>query len=147
MSENTEEFSDNESPIDEISDTLDTEDVVNTAELQDVCDIVNLMNNKKIKEIKVVDKSKRISKNQMNKYELVRILGERTAQLTRGAKPLIKQNKKTNSLTYKEIAIEEIKLNMTPLKIKRAVLTNDGYQYEIWTINELRKDHLMNILN
>jgi len=147
MSENTEEFSDNESPIDEISDTLDTEDVVNTAELQDVCDIVNLMSNKKIKEIKVVDKSKRISKNQMNKYELVRILGERTAQLTRGAKPLIKQNKKTNSLTYKEIAIEEIKLNMTPLKIKRAVLTNDGYQYEIWTINELRKDHLMNILN
>ena len=36
---------------------------------------------------------------------------------------------------------------MTPLKIKRLVLTNDGYQHEIWNINELRKDHLMNILN
>ena len=83
----------------------------------------------------------------MTKYELVRIIGERTAQLTRGAKPLIKQNNKTDSLSYKEIAIEEIKLDMTPLKIKRMVLTNDGYQYELWNINELRKDHLMNILN
>ena len=82
----------------------------------------------------------------MTKYELVRIIGERTAQLTRGAKPLIKQNKKTDSLSYKEIAIEEIKLDMTPLKIKRMVLTNDGYQYELWNVNELRKDHLMNIL-
>ena len=147
MSENTEEFSDNESPIEDISETLDTEDVVDTTEIQDVCDIVNLMNDKKPKEIKLADKNKRISKNQMTKYELVRVIGERTSQLTRGAKPLIKQNKKTDKLSYKEIAIEEIKLNMTPLKIKRLVLTNDGYQHEIWYINELRKDHLMNILN
>ena len=54
----------------------------------------------------------------MTKYELVRIIGERTAQIKQGAKPLIKQNKKTDSLSYKEIAIEEIKLDMTPLKIK-----------------------------
>ena len=101
----------------------------------------------KEKEIKIADKNKRLSKNQMTKYELVRILGERTSQLTRGAKPLIKQNSKTDKLSYKEIAIEEIKLNMTPLKIKRLVSTNDGYQYEIWYINELRKEHLMNILN
>lgn len=147
MSENTEEFSDNESPLEEISETLDTEDVVDTTEIQDICDIVNLMNEKKPKEIKLAEKNKRISKNQMTKYELVRLIGERTAQLTRGAKPLIKQNKKTDKLSYKEIAIEEIKLNMTPLKIKRLVLTNDGYQHEIWNINELRKDHLMNILN
>ena len=146
MSENTEEFSNNESEI-EISDTLETEDVVDTTDSQDICDIVNLMNDKKPKEIKLAETNKRISKNQMTKYELVRIIGERTAQLTRGAKPLIKQNKKTDKLTYKEIAIEEIKLNMTPLKIKRLVITNDGYQHEIWHINELRKDHLMNILN
>jgi DNA-directed RNA polymerase subunit K/omega len=147
MSENTEDFSDTETPIEDISETLDTEDVIDTIETQDVCDIVNLMNENKEKEIKIADSSKRLSKNQMTKYELVRILGERTAQLTRGAKPLIKQNKQTEKLTYKEIAIEEIKLNMTPLKIKRLVSTNNGYQYEIWYINELRKDHLMNILN
>lgn len=151
MSEITEDYSDNESQIDsqneEMTETLDTEDVVDTTELQDMCDIVNMMNERKPKEILVVEDSKRISKNQMTKYELVRILGERTAQLTRGAKPLIKQNKKTDKLTYKEIAIEEIKLNMIPLKIKRMVLSSTGYQYEIWSVNELRKDHLMNILN
>ena len=147
MSENTEEFSDNESPNIDASETLDTEDVIDTTDATDICNIVNLMTEEKPKEIKIVDKEKRISKNQITKYELVRIIGERTAQLTRGAKPLIKQNKNTDTLSYKEIAIEEIKLNMTPLKIKRLVLTNNGYQYEIWFINELRKDHLMNILN
>lgn len=147
MSENTEDFSENESPIDNVSDTLDTEDVTDTNEIPDICDIVNLMSEKKEKEIHICDKNKRISKNQMTKYELVRILGERTAQLTRGAKPLIKQNKNTDKLTYKEIAIEEIKLDMIPLKIKRMVSTNNGYQYEIWNVNELNKKHLMNILN
>ena len=147
MSENTEDFSDSENTIEEISENLNTEDVIDTIETQDICDIVNLMNEKKEKEIKIAGPTKRLSKNQMTKYELVRILGERTAQLTRGAKPLIKQNKQTEKLSYKEIAIEEIKLNMTPLKIKRLVSTNNGYQYEIWNINELRKDHLMNILN
>lgn len=147
MSENTEEFTETDSPIDDNSENLETEDVVDTTENQDVCDIVNLMIQKQEKEIKIADENKRLSKNQMTKYELVRILGERTSQLTRGAKPLIKQNSKTDKLSYKEIAIEEIKLNMTPLKIKRLVSTNDGYQYEIWYINELRKDHLMNILN
>ena len=146
MSENTEDYSDNDSPNIDASETLDTEDVIDTTDM-DVCNIVNLMNEEKPKEIKISDKEQRISKNQMTKYELVRIIGERTAQLTRGAKPLIKQNKKTDSLSYKEIAIEEIKLNMTPLKIKRLILGNDGYQYEIWHINELRKEHLMNILN
>ena len=147
MSENTEEFSDNESLTEQVSETLDTDDVVDTIEIQDICDIVNLMNEKKSKKIILADKNKRISKNQLTKYELVRIIGERTAQLTRGAKPLIKQNKNTDKLSYKEIAIEEMKLNMTPFKIKRLVLTNNRYQQEIWYINELKKDHLINILN
>ena len=79
----------------------------------------------------------------MTKYELVRIIGERTTQLTRGAKPLIKLSKDSDSMSYKEIAIEEIKMNMVPLKIKRPV----GNHYEIWDLNELEKDHLMNLLN
>ena len=54
MSENTEEFSDNETPIEDISETLETEDVVDTTEIQDVCDIVNMMNEKKPKEIKII---------------------------------------------------------------------------------------------
>ena len=142
MSENTEEFSDNDS-ID-ISETLDTEDVINTTELQDDCEIVNVMQEKKELKIPIVDKNKRISKNQMTKFELVRIIGERTTQLTGGAKPLIKQNKETDKLSYKEIAIEEIKLNMIPLKIKRLTMSNNGSQYEIWEINELKKRNKLN---
>ena len=145
MSENTEEYSETESNV-EVSETLDTEDVVDATE-QDICDIMNMITEAKKPPILISSKEKRISKNQMTKYELVRIIGERTAQLTRGAKPLIKQNKKTDKLSYKEIAIEEIKLNMTPLKIKRLVNTNVGSQYEIWEVNELEKAHLMNILN
>ena len=144
MSENTEEYSETESNID-ASEILDTEDVVDVTE-QDVCDIMNMMSQQKQPEILIAPKEKRISKNQMTKYELVRVIGERTAQLTRGAKPLIKQNKKTDKLSYKQIAIEELKLNMTPLKIKRLVITNVGFQYEIWELNELKKSHLMNIL-
>ena len=148
MLNNTDEISDIDTDND-ISETLDTEDVIDmdNTETQDICDIVNLMTDKKEVEIKIANDNERISKNQMTKYELVRIIGERTAQLNRGAKPLIKQNNKTEKLSYKEIAIEEIKLDMIPLKIKRLVKTNKGNQYEIWQINELKKEHLMNILN
>jgi DNA-directed RNA polymerase subunit K/omega len=133
MSDNSEEY--NVSETSETSETLNTEDVINE------CDIINFMANIKKIEITTTEKNKRISKNHMTKYELVRIVGERTAQLTRGAKPLIKINKLSDELSYKEIAIEELKQNMTPLKIKRLV----GNSYEIWNIDELQKEHLMNI--
>ena len=86
----------------------------------------------------VIEPEKRISKNKMTRYEFVRIIGERVIQLTKGAKPLIKQNKQSTELTYKEIAIEELKANMTPFKIKRFVKDH----YEIWKIDELNKKHL-----
>jgi DNA-directed RNA polymerase subunit K/omega len=86
----------------------------------------------------VVDDSKRTSKNKMTRYEFVRIIGERIMQLTKGAKPLIKQNKQSMELSYKEIAIEELKANMIPFKIRRFVKDH----YEIWKIEELNKKHL-----
>jgi DNA-directed RNA polymerase subunit K/omega len=86
----------------------------------------------------VVEPEKRISKNKMTRYEFVRIIGERIMQLTKGAKPLIKQNKQSTELTYKEIAIEELKANMIPFKIRRFVKDH----YEIWKIEELNKKHL-----
>ena len=86
----------------------------------------------------VIEPEKRISKNKMTRYEFVRIIGERVIQLTKGAKPLIKQNKQSTELTYKEIAIEELKANMTPFKIRRFVKDH----YEIWKIDELNKKHL-----
>jgi len=88
----------------------------------------------------LLDKNNRISPNRLTKYEMVRILGERTKQLTLGAKPLIKNYQ---SLTYEQIAEEELKLNMIPYKIKR-ILPNK--KYEIWTLDELKKDHLLSYL-
>ncbi len=86
----------------------------------------------------VTDPTKRKSKNLMTRYEFVRIMGERVVQLTKGAKPLIKQSKLSDELSYQEIAIEELKTNMIPFKIRRFVKDH----YEIWRIDELNKKHL-----
>lgn len=91
-------------------------------------------------EMKVVKKEERISTNRLTKYEMVRILGERTKQLTMGAKPLLKNYE---SLSYDKIAEEELKLNMIPYKIKRPLPNG---KYEIWTLDELYKEHLMSML-
>jgi len=71
---------------------------------------------------------------------MVRILGEREKQLTMGAKPLIKNYK---GLTYDKIAEEELKLNMTPFKIRRPLPNG---KYELWDIEELHKEHLFSLL-
>lgn len=86
-----------------------------------------------------VSNENRISRNRLTKYELVRIIGERTKQLTKGAKPLVKNIK---DLSYEEIVLEEIKHKMIPFKIKRKV----NNKYEIWKIDELKIDHLHNII-
>ncbi len=86
----------------------------------------------------ITEPDKRTSKNKMTRYEFVRIIGERVMQLTKGAKPLIKQNKQSLEFSYKEIAIEELKANMIPFKIRRFVKDH----YEIWKIDELNKKHL-----
>lgn len=83
----------------------------------------------------------RITNPRLTRYEMVRILGERTKQLTMGAKPLVKNH---NDLSYDEIAIEELKLNMIPFKIKRPLPNN---KIEIWKLNELDKKHLEAYIN
>ena len=84
-----------------------------------------------------VSKENRISSNRLSKYEMVRILGERIKQLTLGAKPLIKN---FQTLSYDKIAEEELVRNMIPFKIKRPLPNG---KYEIWTLDELQKDHLL----
>lgn len=121
----------------EMTDTednmLNTEDVI-----EDMEEDFSYNNVQIKKERNVIDNDKRISKNRLTYYEFVRIIGERTKQLTMGAKPLIKINPKSSELTYEEIAIEELKNKMIPFKIKRPVKNH----YEIWSINELDVKHL-----
>jgi DNA-directed RNA polymerase subunit K/omega len=88
-----------------------------------------------------LSKENRISVNRLTKYEMVRILGERTKQLTMGAKPLIKNYQ---HLSYDRIAEEEFIRNIIPYKIKRPLPNG---KYEIWTLDELNKDHLLSQLS
>jgi len=83
----------------------------------------------------------RITNPRMTRYEMVRIIGERTKQLTMGAKPLVKN---FQDLSYEDIAVAELKLNMTPFKIKRPLPNN---KVEIWEIKELDKKHLESFIN
>ena len=91
--------------------------------------------------LEYVSKENRISSNRLTKYEMVRILGERTKQLTMGAKPLIKNH---TGLSYDKISEEEFKRNMIPYKIKRSLQNG---KFEIWTLDELLKDHLISLLD
>ncbi len=88
-----------------------------------------------------LSKENRISVNRLTKYEMVRILGERTKQLTMGAKPLIKNYQ---HLSYDKVAEEEFIRNIIPYKIKRPLPNG---KYEIWTLDELNKDHLLSQLD
>jgi DNA-directed RNA polymerase subunit K/omega len=90
--------------------------------------------------VQYVKKEERVSSAKLTKYEMVRILGERTKQLTMGAKPLIKN---FQGLPYDRIAEEELKLNMIPFLIERP-LPNGSF--ELWKLEELQKDHLLSLL-
>jgi DNA-directed RNA polymerase subunit K/omega len=80
----------------------------------------------------VVPPEQRITKPILTKYERVRLLSDRTTQLTRGAKPLIKN---TTGLTSKKIAELELEYNVMPLKIRRQLPNG---KYEIWFTRELQ---------
>jgi DNA-directed RNA polymerase subunit K/omega len=154
VDEELEEADEIDEPVDEITlqtEDLQTEDVqMEDVQMEDVHteDIVENDDNcieidepqflKDDTMIPVVDPEHRTSKNKMTRYEFVRVKGERIMQLSKGAKPLIKKNKQSEELTYKEIAVEEIRTNMVPFKIKRFVKDH----YEIWGIDELDKKHL-----
>jgi DNA-directed RNA polymerase I, II, and III subunit RPABC2 len=91
-------------------------------------------------DVKYLSDTERISVNRLTKYEMVRILGERTKQITMGAKPLIKN---ATNLTNEQIVNEEFKNNMIPFKIKRPLPNG---KFEIWNLDELKKDHLLSLL-
>jgi DNA-directed RNA polymerase subunit K/omega len=133
----TEFFSDDDSVTNTESDTNECKteifsDTVDPAEQN----YNNLISKKKLHEYTIVNKEDRITNPRMTKYEMVRIIGERTKQLIMGAKALVKN---TDDLTYEEIAVLELHKNMTPFKIKRPLPNNS---IEIWELSELKKDHL-----
>lgn len=141
--EKTDDF-DEEDNYNDIDDTEEQDTVtgciLEKAMENDLEDIDDNSEVEVIVEDKLLKGNNRMSSNRLTKYEMVRILGERTKQLTMGAKPLIKNYE---GLNYDKIAEEELKLNMTPFKIKRPLPNG---KYEIWTLDELYKEHLMTLL-
>lgn len=83
------------------------------------------------KKVEPTLRTNRISTNKLTKYERVRVIGERTNLLARGAKPMILN---VDNLTPQEIAEEELKQKVIPFKIKRELPDNT---YEIWKLSEL----------
>ena len=140
------EFNDDDDTIDEDDNSeIDIEN--NFEEDNKLCDIDNEYydNDDEIEaqpdiNIVYIKKEDRQSLSKLTKYEMVRILGERTKQLTMGAKPLIKNYK---GLNYDKIAEEELKLNMIPFKIRRPLPNG---KYELWNLEELSKEHLLYLL-
>jgi len=155
LPEESDEESEIESEINEVlyEEDIDDDDDENDEEqndciidkmIEDDNDYFENMVDSEIKdeiEEKLLELNERISSNRLTKYEMVRILGERTKQLTLGAKPMVKNYQ---SLSYDKIAEEELKLNMIPYKIKRLL---PNHKYEIWTLDELNKDHLLSYLD
>lgn len=133
---------DNDDEIDDIINKIDIEDENNLSDEEILIDndvdldfvLMETSDNN------IVSKENRISCNRLTRYEMVRILGERTKQLSMGAKPLIKNY---SGLSYDKIAEEELKLSMIPFKIKRPL--PNGF-FEIWTLDELKYEHLLSIL-
>jgi DNA-directed RNA polymerase subunit K/omega len=144
------EFNEEDS-IDEDDNELDIE--INDDEDSKICHIQKVIdddneyydNDEEIEaqpdiNIVYIKKEERQSLAKLTKYEMVRILGERTKQLTMGAKPLIKNYK---GLPYDKISEEELKLNMIPFKIRRPLPNG---KYELWNLEELSKEHLLSLL-
>jgi len=68
----------------------------------------------------------------LTKYERVRVLGERSKQISLNAKPMIKGVEK---LDPKEIAQLELKMGVLPIIIIRTLPTG---QKERWKVSELK---------
>ena len=124
----------------------DSEKSIGTEEVKN-CELENILSNDKLffnqnnqfsKDL-IINDENRISKRFLTKYEFVRVIGERTKQLKMGAKPLVKNY---TDLSYENIAIEELKKNMIPFKIKRPI----GNNFEIWKLEELKKDNIKTLL-
>ena len=139
--------SESESAEDEVTDTIElesseellSEKSITNCSVDDIIKEVSLDNNNIKSELIILNGNDRITNPRLTKYEMVRLLGERTKQLIMGAKPLIKNHQ---DYSYEEIAIQELKLNMIPFKVKRPLPDN---KIEIWTIDELDKNHLVEL--
>ena len=122
----------NETTINDDDD--DNDDSNSLSDIEDEeCDYTNLINKFdpfNVKEVFLKGKD-RITNKFLTKYEYVRLIEDRATQLNLESKPMIKN---INGLSSREIAMEEIKQKVIPLKIIRNL--PNGLKEE-WKIDEL----------
>lgn len=124
----TEELIDSNSEDETETETLD--ETVAEENFEDDDTITELYNIEKSKEV-IVSNNDRITLPKLSKYERTRLLGERTRQITEGAKVMVKTNRKVSAY---ELALLELNNRVLPIKIIRKRPDN---KIEIWKINEL----------
>jgi len=131
----------NEELENELATQFMTEELINEKDNLENLDVEyiedNYHSNYNISKNEYLFGNERISPNRLTKYEMVRILSERVKQLIMGAKPMIKNYKE---LSYEEIAEHELINSLVPFKIRRPLPNG---KFEIWTLDELNKDHLL----
>ena len=98
--------------------------------IEEYIDVNEFEEDKNISEL-YVQNDQRITKPVLTKYERVRILGDRSTQLSLGAKPMVKGVQK---LDPKEIAQLELKMGVIPFIVIRTLPTG---KKERWHIKEL----------
>lgn len=114
----------NEASADDVEDDVDSDVEDETLIEDDTKDI-------KHEKSKLVPSDERITKPVLTKYERVRLLGDRSKQLSLGAPPMIKN---ADNLTPREIAELEIINKTIPIIIRRPI--PNGLEEE-WHIKEL----------
>ena len=128
----------------EISTSLDLElknkNLINEADDCIIEDLINDSQNNLDKIDNYLEGDERKTRPYLTKNEMVRVIGERTNALKKGAKPMISNH---HQLSYEQIAVEELKANTIPYIIVRPI---NGKE-EKWKINELKKNHLEHLLN
>jgi DNA-directed RNA polymerase subunit K/omega len=130
----SEDEEDEEEADEEDDDEIEDDDGdVDVDEDGEVINIGNVeTNNVNIETISVrTPDDERITPPILNKYEMTRILGERTKQLIEGAPPLVIVNK---GETPVQVAISELLTKKMPFLIKRQM---PYAQYEIWKLRDL----------
>lgn len=118
-------------------DEIDNEDIIEEEEYNNIDDACSSeydntlveLDNKKTR----VDDSERTTHPYITKYELIRVLSERTQQLADGAPPFINNYKKYT--TAYDIAVQEYNEGKLPFIIMRN--SPMGEKYETWKLYEL----------
>lgn len=136
-SEENEEDEENEDNIDEdLEDDLEDEDSESNSESDeenDNClyDYANI-DDDDVQDNIVINNNDKITKPYISKFERVRMISDRTSQLARGAKSMLKNVKGMNP---EDVALLELKNKVIPLIVERKL--PDG-SVEKWKVSEFK---------